>query len=256
MTPSYIVVPPATSKLPILTLIFKTIVIMADFNPFQAFQPLRKAKNIVTRFSFQTTYGLIVTASECGLIDVQLAACLLETAGTQPLARECDKMESKSIPIDSKCDLQSPTSDSLIPDRTSGKLGYRYYIWPDYQTSFVWYEPNWAGNPPGEDNVEQGLLEERYSPTWCSALEQWVKRYTIAFESQNCHIGSGEDPFPNLEDRNAWVLEGILLACWLALQEGVTAVEFEAESEKYLLEKGGAGVAEALGKLLQDIKSE
>jgi hypothetical protein len=106
---------------------------MASFNPYQAFQPLLKSKNIVNRFSFQTTYGLIVTASECELIDLQLAACLPETAGTHPPITGYDSAESKSIPTDSKCDVQSPTSDSLIPE----KLGYRYYIWPDFQTSFV-----------------------------------------------------------------------------------------------------------------------
>ena len=50
------------------------------------------------------------------------------------------------------------------------------------------------------------------------------------------------------------MFEGILLACWLALQEGVDAVSFEAESAKYVLEKGSFGVAKALQNLLQDFE--
>jgi hypothetical protein len=38
----------------------------------------------------------------------------------------------------------------------------------------------------------------------------------------------------------------MLLACWLALQPDVNAVEFEAESENYILEKGGRGSVQPL----------
>lgn len=56
---------------------------MVEFNRFQAFQSLGMSKKIVIRFSFQTTYGLIVTASECGRINVQFAPCLPDKAGSR-----------------------------------------------------------------------------------------------------------------------------------------------------------------------------
>lgn len=51
---------------------------MPHFIQSQEFQQLDKSKNIFTRFSFQMTYGLIVIASECGRIYVQLASGLPE----------------------------------------------------------------------------------------------------------------------------------------------------------------------------------
>ncbi|KAI9697370.1 MAG: hypothetical protein M1836_004648 [Candelina mexicana] len=161
----------------------------------------------------QTSYGLIVNASKDGISNVRLA-----------------EDDSKTTAA------SSPTSSSHVT-----KPGYKYYIWPDYQTSFVWYVRDWAGNPEGTNNVEEDELEGRYSERWCAARRDWVDKYTQSFEEHGCQLGSGKSPLPDPEERVAWLLEGMLLASWLTLQPDVGAVSYEPalHAEKFLLKKQG-----------------
>lgn len=211
----------------------------------------------------QTDYGLAVTVSQDAVVDVHLAAPTPSADGMvgSKVSHPSGETATKPLAIGLGDHDSEPQSSKSLPASSSNRnpaseLGYQYYIWPDYGTSFVWYESDWAGNPEGEDNVEDTDLEERYSTSWCAALKAWVERYTEAFEGQECHLGSGKDPFPDVEGQKAWVLDGMLLACWLALQPDVEALSFQAESDKYLLGTGGEGlgVEVALGGLLQDME--
>ncbi|KAH6649084.1 hypothetical protein BKA67DRAFT_539080 [Truncatella angustata] len=115
---------------------------------------------------------------------------------------------------------------------------YHYCLWPDYQTSFVWHESDWPGNPEGEYDAEEDQLESRYSAAWCNARQAWIDHYIVAFESQECNLGSNKEPFPDPEPRRAWFFEGILLSCWLMLRRYVARVSYDAASRRYLLIKG------------------
>lgn len=204
----------------------------------EALARLSKRNGLLARLSLETPYGLVVDALDAradGSIDIGLTG----TAATPSL----------------------PSSNSDISDAVSNPTkgaGYRYYIWPDYNTSFVWYEQGWWRNPEGRDNVQRNELLERYSEQWCTALEGWVDRYTQAFELHECYLGGGGEPFPDPEERAEWALEGMLLACWLVLQPDVDAVDFEVESTpgQYpdVLEKGGLGLT--LARLLRDLQED
>ena len=62
--------------------------------------------------------------------------------------------------------------------------------------------------------------------------------YETEFEKQECHLGSGAEVFPDLDDRIAWDVEGFVLACWLALRSDVHSVEYTPRSVEYKIEKG------------------
>lgn len=70
-----------------------------------------------------------------------------------------------------------------------------------------------------------------------------MDRYTAAFEKQECQLGSDNDTFPDMEERKAWVVEGLLLACWLSLQSDVEDVEYSPNEEKVHLNMDSLGVA-------------
>jgi hypothetical protein len=197
---------------------------MASIKAVELLSSISRAKNTISRVTIQTTYGLVVEVTEDSTLNIRLSDSLDETA------------VSGSLP-------------------KSEQPGYRYYILPDYQTSFVWYKSDWPGNPSDETHVDEDVLEERYGELWAKAFGGWVEKYTLAFEAHECQFGSHQDPLPDPTERAAWVVEGVLLAAWLALQPGVDAVEFDDDlgTSTCTLEKTGlaATVAKLLGKLGQ-----
>ncbi|KAK8123136.1 hypothetical protein PG984_011806 [Apiospora sp. TS-2023a] len=71
----------------------------------------------------------------------------------------------------------------------------------------------WPGNPKDEYTVDEDDLVERYGDAWNKTYDDWMDRYTAAFEKQELHLGSyNATAFPDLEERKAWVVEGMLLA--------------------------------------------
>ncbi|GJC91588.1 hypothetical protein ColKHC_00414 [Colletotrichum higginsianum] len=133
--------------------------------------------------------------------------------------------------------------------------GYKYYISPDFGTNFIWYDWGWPGNPEGGVDVPDDELEERYSTSWCNAYAHWVERYTKAFEAQGCHLGAGNEVFPDLEERHARNIEGALLAAWLALQDGVHQVQHGPRNDdnyQFVFER--EGVEATLGQFIQSVK--
>lgn len=70
-------------------------------------------------------------------------------------------------------------------------------------------------------------------------------------------MGSGAEPFPDLEKRNVFVVEGALLVAWLSLQAGVDRVSYDPEDEeRYEFELGEDGAARALGRVIKGLKWE
>ncbi|KAI1110332.1 hypothetical protein F5Y14DRAFT_429476 [Nemania sp. NC0429] len=117
--------------------------------------------------------------------------------------------------------------------------GYKYRLFPDWGAGFLWYDTAWHGNPEDEYPVDEDDILARYGNAWSDAYEIWVDQYTEAFSKQECDLGSGEHPFPDMTERRAWVLDGMMLATWLCLQPDVESVEYSPGGEKILFEKQG-----------------
>ena len=75
-------------------------------------------------------------------------------------------------------------------------------------------------------DVEEDLIESRH-PHLTIFYFEWHDNYETSFKSQECDLGSDADVFPDVEELVAWATEGFLMACWLALQDNVTEVEYE-----------------------------
>jgi hypothetical protein len=149
---------------------------MTNLKPLELLSALTQDKNADSRLLVQTTYGLIVEGIADGAIDVRLSDSNGEAASSE-----------------------------------TTKPGYQYYFWPDYKTSFVWYKPDCAGNPGDETHVDEDVLKERYGEAWQKALVLWVDKYTQAFEAHEGHLGSRKEPFPDPDERAAWLWR---VCCW------------------------------------------
>ncbi|KAK3317484.1 hypothetical protein B0T19DRAFT_292979 [Cercophora scortea] len=144
--------------------------------------------------------------------------------------------------------------------------GYKYRIVPDLagDASCVYYVPGWAGNPsppppvPSPRTHEGDMealampvseedLEKRYSLDWFDAYLDWIERLErAAITAGNTgrmqqEEGKGCYPFKDEGERVLWMVEGLLLACWLGLQDGVAGVEYQPGEEVYMLNKESVG---------------
>ncbi|KAJ3579026.1 hypothetical protein NPX13_g1546 [Xylaria arbuscula] len=108
-------------------------------------------------------------------------------------------------------DSQSPSTTTTDQETTTPS--YKYRLFPDWGAGFLC--------------------------AWHNAYEKWVDHYTEAFGKQGCDCGSKEHPFPDIGERKAWVLDGMMLAVWLTLQPGVESVEYEPSAKKLVFLKQG-----------------
>ncbi|PGH01053.1 hypothetical protein AJ79_08022 [Helicocarpus griseus UAMH5409] len=138
-------------------------------------------------------------------------------------------------------DLTEFPSSSPTENHESTMLPQTKYDW---QTSFLWYDTRWPQNPAGEFHVDEDIIEERY-PALAPFYFSWHEAYEESFEKQECHLGSGAEVFPEVEARVAWEVAGSLMACWLALQDEVERVSYEAPTGTYeICEKSMEGMLE------------
>ena len=107
------------------------------------------------------------------------------------------------------------------------KSRYRYRLFPDWQTSYLWYDDQGPLPSPGQSHVDANVIERRY-PLLDPFYFEWREIYESAFEQQKCHLGSGKEVFAEVHERVAWETEGFLIACWLALQDDVEEVEYKS----------------------------
>ena len=153
-------------------------------------------------------------------------------------------------------DAESPkfkvSNTSPQSPRTQSSPRHHYRLFPDWQTSFFWRDTskkevnNAAATADDEDEddefespeIDDQVIEARYPTLW-PYYETWRQTYETAFEKQGCHLGSGAEVFPDVVERIAWDVEGLLMASWLALREDVAGVEYFPREKKFHLEKGG-----------------
>ncbi|OBR16159.1 hypothetical protein CH63R_01339 [Colletotrichum higginsianum IMI 349063] len=243
---------------------------MSPVDPIQAFLFLAKHSSLDIHFSITTPYGLVIELpSRIHLTDKKLLS-VPQTRSQVPAAIAITAPGTTSEPRLKLNVGQGPEAESSAqqrhqekPCQTGNRLepqlplppGYKYYISPDFGTNFIWYDWGWPGNPEGGVDVPDDELEERYSTSWCNAYAHWVERYTKAFEAQGCHLGAGNEVFPDLEERHARNIEGALLAAWLALQDGVHQVQHGPRNDdnyQFVFER--EGVEATLGQFIQSVK--
>lgn len=122
---------------------------------------------------------------------------------------------------------------------------------PNWQTSYLWYDDHEPLPSSGQTHVDMNVIEDRY-PSLAPYYFEWQTIYESAFEWQECHPGNGKEVFPEVHKRVTWEIEGLLFACWLALQNNVEEIEYEP-SEIYRLKRGR--MEEELRRFLADMEA-
>lgn len=137
-----------------------------------------------------------------------------------------------------KLPIPKDASSKKIAEAKAGrspKIRHRYRLFPDWQTSYLWYDSRAPLSSPDEPHVDEDVIEGRY-PTLAPFYFEWQDIFNTAFERQECHLGSGKPVFSESHQRVAWETEGFLIACFLALQDDVEEVEYQA-SGTYRVER-------------------
>jgi hypothetical protein len=144
-----------------------------------------------------------------------------------------------SPPPSSSCTSKSrnrtssaPTQNTNDPTTSSFLPGFRYKILPDWQTSFLWYDKTWPHNPKDSFQVDFDAIEARY-PGIYHFYAEWQETYETEFERSGCHLGGKGPIFEEKQKGDAWLVEGFLMACWLAFQKDVDRVRYEPQSVGY-----------------------
>ncbi|KAL2369017.1 hypothetical protein BDBG_08937 [Blastomyces gilchristii SLH14081] len=141
-----------------------------------------------------------------------------------------------TVHADSHSHLQKIKSGGKIEAEINTSAGYGYRLFPDWQTSYLWYDPLWLQNPTNESHIDEKTIEDRY-PTLAPFYLAWRDIYEKSFEQQGCDRGSGLEPFPDIADRVAWEVEGFLIACWLVLQDDTERVTYTILAGTYQIDK-------------------
>ncbi|KAK1543604.1 hypothetical protein CPAR01_04237 [Colletotrichum paranaense] len=181
--------------------------------------------------------------------------------GDKPLSRmeeqnsiEQSQTESTSVQAHEENSLKPGHQSEALPEYGPSLPGYKYCIWEDFGTNFLWYVWNWPANPEfcGEP-VEDDDLLERYPKTWYKAYDDWVDRYTEAFRA-HIEMNADNPVFDTAKELNLWEFEGTLLAAGLTLQDGVHGVGYGTEkndgsyAHEFEFEREGS---ESIGKTLE-----
>jgi len=193
-----------------------------------------------TELLFETKYGL------------RLEICrrsnnyLIEICDSSPNAKP-----SPDLSEDTTIESTSPSVPKSVGAYQTGRR-YRYRIFPDSHTSFIWYDPDPEWLKDHDCTVEEETVESRY-PALAPFFFAWRDVYETEFERQECHLGSHAEVFPDVRARVAWETEGIFMSCWLALQNEVESVEYSPRPKSYRIEKDTIGLE--LQKFLGDMES-
>lgn len=139
-----------------------------------------------------------------------------------------------------------------LPPQTP-KARYSYRLFPDWQTSYLWYKTSQHALADGHVHVDENDISSRY-PELHDYYFAWQDVYESAFEKQGCHLGAQAEVFPDAHERAAWEVEGCLIACWLALREDVEGVEYRPGEKAYLVKADG--VVDVLEEFLKDVDLE
>ncbi|KAF2685948.1 hypothetical protein K458DRAFT_417128 [Lentithecium fluviatile CBS 122367] len=195
-----------------------------------------------TPLHIETKYGVIIKF-DCSLVTFSIARSPVPFR-TQPTCSSSTTLQPTPeghVKIDA--DAITETTSPLAPK-------YRYRIIPDWQTTYFWYDANWPQNPKDSFQVDFEDIEERY-PELCPFYEAWNELYETEFERRGCHLGVKEPAFEEKAESDAWLIEGFLLACWLAFREDIDQVQYVPGNTAYDINVENMG--DVFGKFLVNL---
>lgn len=156
--------------------------------------------------------------------------------------------------------------DVVISQEPSNKLGFKYRIFTDWETEYLWYQFDWPGNPSekGGDNLSpEELMQEQGGDVrdtafgaWVKSWEKWYDIYDKGFE-ENLN-GPGDfnaKPIPDPKDHEAWAIQGMLLAVWLSLLPSVASISYDSGVRRVLFNAKAEG-EESIGSVIATVLSD
>jgi len=201
------------------------------------------SSHVETELLFETKYGLrLELYRRCN-------SYLIEICNSSPKTKpRPNRSENTTI------ERTSPSIPKSVGPKNADhtRRRYRYRIFPDWQTSFLWHDPEWLKDPGDDCEVEDETIESLY-PALAPFFFAWREVHETEFEKQECHLGGDAEVFPDVRARVAWETEGFLMSCWLARQNEVESVEYSPDSKTYRVEKDTMCLE--LQKFLGDMES-
>lgn len=158
--------------------------------------------------------------------------------------------------------------DVVMSQEPANKLGYKYSIFTDWGTDYLWYDRDWPGNPyqTGENVSTEELMEEQGPDVrdtalqaWAKAWQKWYDIYDIGFDENLNKPGDfSKDPIPDKKERQGWATQGMLLAVWLSLLPSVASVKYNPGVHRVMFDakaEGEDSTAEIMARMLKDMDS-
>lgn len=167
---------------------------------------------------------------------------ILETKFNLSILLTHARLKGKNIPVTSVA-----SSGPKLPN-APGPVYLR--LFPSWQTSGLWHAP---GSSNGSPEIDESEIKALY-PVHAPFLSSWRDQWDSSFEAQECHLGSGREPFTDDRKRVAWETEGFLLAMWLILYAGADRVAYTPDRAESVIEEGH--VDEAFTKFLGEKEVE
>lgn len=99
---------------------------------------------------------------------------------------------------------------------------WHYRLSPEVSTSGLWYK---KATPEGNVELDEDTIRERH-PTLAPFFEMWHDIYQDSMVDQDMHLGVNVPLFPDMQTRVAWDVAGYLVACCIAMQDKVAAIEY------------------------------
>ncbi|KAH9897132.1 hypothetical protein F4778DRAFT_744481 [Xylariomycetidae sp. FL2044] len=191
---------------------------MSSANSAHIVSELAAVGHVQYNFTMETPYGLIIRLSQGSHEEDTLT------------------IRCKTPP---PADGNSAAATSGNDRPSSDRPGYKYRLFPDWGTTYLWYDTTWHGNPEDEYSVDDDDLHEHYGKPWNDAYDAWMSEHHDAFVKQECHLGSHEHPFPDMQERKSWVLRGMMLCVWLCLQSDTASVEYSPGAREFVFPREG-----------------
>lgn len=143
---------------------------------------------------------------------------------------------------------------------------------PDYLTEHLWYDYGWEGNPKGPnvwiedaDSDDRGLNNEIGPVTQDAALKAWIEAYSKwsaifdeAFDRKLAAHDYHAAIIPDQRKREAWGVQGMLLAVWLSLLPNVVAVKYTPGLPTAVFDpraEDDDSISSTMGRLLGDMNN-
>ena len=90
--------------------------------------------------------------------------------------------------------MTASDEESLI-----SKIHYHYWLFPDWQTSYLWYDNQGPLSSSGQSHVDADVIKGQYFFLNLFYFE-WQKIYESVFEQQKCHLDSDKEVFVEIHE--------------------------------------------------------